>query len=192
MLKASRRGRSPSLALAPIDDWTVAQSKQSRLDQIALRSGTRRASASPAGPHRCLCSSQHAACVSTSPIRTSGNRSGATIRRRALHERGELIGPSWRVAGSNWWISTRCLIRETDALMFARLSRGSLRRAMITPGVREFDAATIVWRTEQGDLAGISAGLRCALCLRLVFTRSKHMKRSQLHLGPWTRSSILG
>jgi uncharacterized protein len=43
---------------------------------------------------------------------------------------------------------------EPDALVFARLSRGSLRRAMITPGVREFDAATILWRTEQGDLAG--------------------------------------
>ena len=42
---------------------------------------------------------------------------------------------------------------EPDALVFARLSRGSLRRAMITPGVREFDAATILWRTEQGDLA---------------------------------------
>ena len=43
---------------------------------------------------------------------------------------------------------------EPDALIFPRLSRGSLRRAMITPGVREFDAATILWRTEQGDLAG--------------------------------------
>ena len=42
---------------------------------------------------------------------------------------------------------------EPDALIFPRLSRGSLRRAMITPGVREFDAATILWRTEQGDLA---------------------------------------
>jgi len=42
---------------------------------------------------------------------------------------------------------------EPDSLIFARLSRSSLRRAMITPGVREFDGATIVWRTEQGDLA---------------------------------------
>src|ERR1700741_4558938 len=42
---------------------------------------------------------------------------------------------------------------EPDALIFPRLTRGSLRRAMITPGVREFDAATILWRTEQGDLA---------------------------------------
>ena len=45
------------------------------------------------------------------------------------------------------------LDREPDSLIFARLSRGSLRRAMIAPGVREFDAATVVWRTEQGDLA---------------------------------------
>jgi uncharacterized protein len=42
---------------------------------------------------------------------------------------------------------------EPDALVFPRLSRGSLRRAMITPGVREFDAATVLWRIEQGDLA---------------------------------------
>jgi uncharacterized protein len=42
---------------------------------------------------------------------------------------------------------------EPDCLVFAGLSRGSLRRAMITPGVREFDAATILWRIEQGDLA---------------------------------------
>jgi uncharacterized protein YbcC (UPF0753/DUF2309 family) len=42
---------------------------------------------------------------------------------------------------------------EPDAMVFPRLSRHSLRRALITPGVREFDAATILWRTEQGDLA---------------------------------------
>jgi len=42
---------------------------------------------------------------------------------------------------------------EPDALVFARLSRRSLRRAMITPGVREFDGATILWRIEQGDLS---------------------------------------
>jgi uncharacterized protein YbcC (UPF0753/DUF2309 family) len=42
---------------------------------------------------------------------------------------------------------------EPDAMVFPRLSRHSLRRAMITPGVREFDAATVLWRTEQGDLA---------------------------------------
>jgi uncharacterized protein YbcC (UPF0753/DUF2309 family) len=45
------------------------------------------------------------------------------------------------------------LDNEADAIVFPHLSRGSLRRAMITPGVREFDAATILWRTEQGDLA---------------------------------------
>jgi uncharacterized protein YbcC (UPF0753/DUF2309 family) len=42
---------------------------------------------------------------------------------------------------------------EPDAVVFSRLTRRSLRRAMITPGVREFDAATILWRAEQGDLA---------------------------------------
>ncbi|HTR48799.1 MAG TPA: DUF2309 domain-containing protein [Verrucomicrobiae bacterium] len=45
------------------------------------------------------------------------------------------------------------LDREPDSPVFARLSQNSLRRAMITPGVREFDGATIIWRTEQGDLA---------------------------------------
>ena len=46
------------------------------------------------------------------------------------------------------------LENEPDAAVFPGLSRRSLRRAMITPGVREFDGATILWRTEQGDLAG--------------------------------------
>ncbi len=45
------------------------------------------------------------------------------------------------------------LDREPNATIFPRLNRHSLRRAMITPGVREFDAATVLWRTEQGDLA---------------------------------------
>lgn len=45
------------------------------------------------------------------------------------------------------------LASEPDAMVFPRLSRRSLRRAMMTPGVREFDAATILWRAEQGDLA---------------------------------------
>ena len=45
------------------------------------------------------------------------------------------------------------LDREPDSLIFAGLNRSSLRRAMITPGVREFDGATVVWRIEQGDLA---------------------------------------
>ena len=42
---------------------------------------------------------------------------------------------------------------EPDAVIFPGLTRRSLRRAMMTPGVREFDGATILWRTEQGDLA---------------------------------------
>jgi uncharacterized protein YbcC (UPF0753/DUF2309 family) len=42
---------------------------------------------------------------------------------------------------------------EPDTAIFPRLSRRSLRRAMIAPGVREFDGATILWRFEQGDLA---------------------------------------
>ena len=42
---------------------------------------------------------------------------------------------------------------EPDATVFPGLTRRSLRRAMMTPGVREFDAATILWRSEQGDLA---------------------------------------
>src|SRR6185312_15505955 len=42
---------------------------------------------------------------------------------------------------------------EPDKVIFPGLTRRSLRRAMITPGVREFDGATILWRTEQGDLA---------------------------------------
>ncbi len=45
------------------------------------------------------------------------------------------------------------LDNEPDAVVFPRLSRHSLRKAMMT-GVREFDAATILWRVEQGDLAG--------------------------------------
>ena len=46
------------------------------------------------------------------------------------------------------------LDREPDTMVFPGLTRHSLRRAMMTPGVREFDAATILWRAEQGDLAG--------------------------------------
>lgn len=42
---------------------------------------------------------------------------------------------------------------EPDGVVIPGLSRHSLRRAMMTPGVREFDAATIMWRSEQGDLA---------------------------------------
>jgi hypothetical protein len=45
------------------------------------------------------------------------------------------------------------LDRESDAVIFPKLTRHSLRKAMMTPGVREFDAATVLWRTEQGDLS---------------------------------------
>jgi uncharacterized protein YbcC (UPF0753/DUF2309 family) len=45
------------------------------------------------------------------------------------------------------------LATEPDSLIFQGLTRRSLRRAMMTPGVREFDAATVLWRAEQGDLA---------------------------------------
>ena len=45
------------------------------------------------------------------------------------------------------------LAGEPDAPVFPGLTRRSLRKAMMTPGVREFDAATILWRAEQGDLA---------------------------------------
>jgi len=61
---------------------------------------------------------------------------------------------------------------EPDALVFPRLSRGSLRRAMITPGVREFDAATILWRTEQGDLARDFRRAALRTLFEACFTRS--------------------
>ncbi len=57
------------------------------------------------------------------------------------------------------------LDREPDAIVFPRLTRRSLRRAMMTPGVREFDAATIRWRAEQGDLAADF----CRPALRALF-----------------------
>src|SRR6185437_7244358 len=46
------------------------------------------------------------------------------------------------------------LDREPNGAVVPGLSRHALRRAMMSPGVREFDAATTLWRTEQGDLAG--------------------------------------
>ncbi len=60
------------------------------------------------------------------------------------------------------------LDREPDALVFPRLSRRSLRRAMMTPGVREFDAATIMWRAEQGDLARDFRQAAAAVFVRCV------------------------
>ena len=68
---------------------------------------------------------------------------------------------------------------EPDAAVFSRLSRRSLRRAMITPGVREFDAATIMWRSEQGDLAKDfrRAALRLLFdaCLARTVTREEEL-----------------
>src|SRR5262245_6290761 len=61
---------------------------------------------------------------------------------------------------------------ESDSLIFPRLSRGSLRRAMITPGVREFDAATVLWRTEQGDLANDFRGAALRALFDSCFARS--------------------
>ena len=45
------------------------------------------------------------------------------------------------------------LDNEPDPVVFSGMTRRLLRKAMMTPGVREFDAATILWRIEQGDLA---------------------------------------
>jgi hypothetical protein len=82
---------------------------------------------------------------------------------QAVVEAGRLFGaePFWSEAAyraelARGRISTSdidaVLAREPDAAVFPRLSRRSLRRAMMTPGVREFDAATMMWRAEQGDL----------------------------------------
>ena len=43
---------------------------------------------------------------------------------------------------------------------------------MITPGVREFDAATILWRTEQGDLARDFARAALRTLFEACFARS--------------------
>jgi hypothetical protein len=67
---------------------------------------------------------------------------------------------------------------EPDALVFPRLSRRSLRRAMMTPGVREFGAATILWRAEQGDLAADFRRQRHALCSMLAFSVPWRMRMS--------------
>ena len=76
---------------------------------------------------------------------------------------------------------------EPDALVFPRLRRRSLRRAMMTPGVREFDAATILWRAEQGDWPEIFAAPRCAVCSMLACFAQWPMKRSRKREAWWTR-----
>lgn len=45
------------------------------------------------------------------------------------------------------------LEREADAEIVPGLRRRALWRAMLTPGVRSFDAASTVWRMEEGDLS---------------------------------------
>ena len=81
---------------------------------------------------------------------------------------------------------------EPDALVFPRLRRRSLRRAMMTPGVREFDAATILWRAEQGDLARdfrgpALRGLFDACLLRAVAHEEEPEARSLVDevIHPW-------
>lgn len=64
------------------------------------------------------------------------------------------------------------LTAEPDSIVFPGLARKSLRRAMITPGVREFDAATIVWRAEQGDLATDFRQPALAALFRACLTRT--------------------
>jgi uncharacterized protein len=79
------------------------------------------------------------------------------------------------------------LDREPDSLIFAGLSRGSLRRAMITPGVREFDGATIVWRTEQGDLAKDFRRPALRVLFEACFRRAVAHEKNRPCLAPWTR-----
>ena len=73
---------------------------------------------------------------------------------------------------------------EPDALIFPRLSRGSLRRAMITPGVREFDAATILWRTEQGDLASDFRRAALRTLFESCFARSTAHEQEPVEARP--------
>jgi len=82
----------------------------------------------------------------------------------AVKQAGQLFGAEPYMSEASYRAELACgriqlvdvdavLDREPDFSIFAGLSRSSLRRAMITPGVREFDGATVVWHTEQGDLA---------------------------------------
>jgi uncharacterized protein len=70
------------------------------------------------------------------------------------------------------------LAGEPDVEIFPGLTRHSLRRAMIAPGVREFDAATILWRSEQGDLARDfrHAALRALFDVCLARTDTKEIE----------------
>ena len=81
---------------------------------------------------------------------------------------------------------------EPDAPVFPRLTRRSLRRAMIAPGVREFDGATVLWRTEQGDLAATSASPPCTLSSTLATRAPPRRSKSHPRRGPSTRSFTPG
>jgi len=81
---------------------------------------------------------------------------------------------------------------EPDAVIFPQLTRRSLRRAMMTPGVREFDAATVLWRAEQGDLAKDfrQSGLRAlfdACFARTMFQDEEPIAPSPVNeiIHPW-------
>jgi hypothetical protein len=64
---------------------------------------------------------------------------------------------------------------------------------MMTPGVREFDAATILWRAEQGDLAADFRQAALQALFDACFARVRWcMKRSPRRRVRWTRSSTPG
>ena len=80
-----------------------------------------------------------------------------------------------------------CSTASRTPLVFPRLSRRSLRRAMITPGVREFDAATIMWRTEQGDLAKDFRQPALRACSMPALPAASLMRKSPPRRVLWTR-----
>ena len=148
--QAAREAPKPSRRLASMTD--PSQSNQSRLDR--LRSAVEHAShllpkQGPIGVfvhHNTLHAFEHlpfeqAVIEASQTFGTEPYMSEAVYRAELARGRIQLVDID------------AVLDSEPDALIFPRLSRGSLRRAMITPGVREFDAATILWRIEQGDLA---------------------------------------
>ena len=89
---------------------------------------------------------------------------------------------------------------EPDALVFPRLSRRSLRRAMITPGVREFDAATDSVAHRAGRSGQRLPPARPAGAVRRVFrpcsslTRKSRRRRVPVDeiIHPWLIRLVLG
>ena len=71
---------------------------------------------------------------------------------------------------------------EPDALVSP--AEPALRRAMMTPGVREFDAATILWRAEQGDLATDFRQRHCKPCSTPVSPAPSRMRTSRPRRAP--------